>query len=137
MGQRGVIGKAAGSKTGKGYNQIRIDRVLHRSNLLAWHYMMGEWPKSLIDHKNRKKDDDRWENLREATRPQNAANSKMRKNNTSGARGVHKTDNKKPFRARITIDGERILLGDFERLEDAATVYAEQSRKHFGEFACV
>ena len=36
--------------------------------------MTGEWPEDQIDHINRKRDDDRWINLRAATQSQNSYN---------------------------------------------------------------
>jgi hypothetical protein len=46
--------------------------------------MTGKWPTRDIDHKNRKSLDNRWSNLREATRSQNNMNSKKR-----GATGAY------------------------------------------------
>ena len=43
---------------------------------LIWLYHYGEWPKECIDHINGIKDDNRIENLREATKQQNNFNRK-------------------------------------------------------------
>lgn len=36
--------------------------------------MTGAWPEKLVDHKNRIRDDDRWDNLRQLTPALNALN---------------------------------------------------------------
>jgi hypothetical protein len=130
-------GRVAGGRTLDGYNQIRIDGVMHRSNLLAWMYMTGEWPSEFVDHENRIKHDDRWKNLRLATRSQNAMNRESQSNNTSGAKGVNVVNKKsKPFRCRIKADGKHIHLGYFATLEEAEKVYIEASKRYFGKFSC-
>src|SRR4029434_9631151 len=58
-----------------GYRRIGIDGKLYRGARLAWLYMKGEWPPGRVDHKNRNRIDDRWENLRLCTHAQNVANT--------------------------------------------------------------
>src|SRR5258708_7110488 len=69
-------GKIAGFKhIVHGYMHIKIDYVLYRSHALAWLYVTGEfpvYPHIQIDHRNSKRDDNRFENLRKATHAQNA-----------------------------------------------------------------
>ena len=138
MGPRAPIGAKAGCLHVNGYNNIKIDGIKYRASLLAWLYMTGEWPIGIVDHENRERNDDRWENLRSATILQNIANSGVRKDNRCGTKGVSITKHRsKPFRSRITIYGKRILLGDFATLDEASRVYADASRKQFGEFSCV
>lgn len=67
-----------------GYRVITIfgnekTRPQYRSGRLAFLYMTGHWPEWDVDHKNRKRGDDRWKNLREATRSQNLRNRQMGK----------------------------------------------------------
>jgi hypothetical protein len=68
------IGKRCGAICSSGYRQIKIGGIAYCSSRLACLYMTGEWPKDTMDHINRIKDDDRWVNLREATRSQNNYN---------------------------------------------------------------
>tara|TARA_B110000503_G_C7081441_1_gene385341 strand:- start:13 stop:534 length:522 start_codon:yes stop_codon:yes gene_type:complete len=68
-------GKEAGCKhkiIGRHY--IKINNISYFRSRLAWFYVHGVWPKSELDHRNMIKDDDRIENLREATRQQNLWN---------------------------------------------------------------
>ena len=89
------------------------------------------------DHKNGDTLDNRRENLRLATRRQNALNS--RKPNKSGsinctqafARGKHYDR----WRVRITIRGRRKHLGYFSSKEEAARIADAAARRHYGEFA--
>lgn len=60
----------------KGYILIAIKNRHYFIHRLAWLYMTGKWPKNEIDHINRIKNDNRWENLREATRIENGRNVK-------------------------------------------------------------
>lgn len=135
IARRGV---AAGSipnniSTG-GRRRISIDRVSYLSSRLAWFYMTGNWPTDDIDHHNRIRDDDRWENLRLATRSQNLANRRKRR---SGLKGVtfYKRHRKKPWSACISDKGKRIHLGYYESEVEAHQVYLEAAKAHYGEFA--
>jgi hypothetical protein len=87
-------GKAkAGNQAGRvnqttGYIEIGLDGVLVGAHILAWLYVHGEWPPSLIDHRNRIRTDNRLSNLRFATYSLNRFNAKINANNTSGQTGV-------------------------------------------------
>ena len=121
-GRHGRIkaGSVAGNiSKGHGYEQINMFGVLFKSHRLAWLYMTGEWPNHEIDHINRKRADNRWVNLREATRQENLKNKEQYTNNTSGFAGVSWRNDCKKWWARIGIGGKRISLGCFEQKEDA------------------
>src|SRR3990167_927341 len=68
------IGSIAGSKHCDGYWQIRMDGHLYMAHRLAWLWVFGVWPITMIDHKNGDKACNCIENLREATKSQNKAN---------------------------------------------------------------
>jgi len=68
---RGLRGMIAGSVTGVGYRQIQIDGIFYYASRLAWFYMTKEWPEFIVDHENENKEDNSWDNLREATDSQN------------------------------------------------------------------
>lgn len=85
-----------------------------------------------IDHINHKTNDNRKENLRIVTRSQNQMNTKLRKDNTSSAKGVYYGNNK--WVASIQVNKKRIYLGSFDKFEDAVRVRKEAENKYFGEF---
>jgi hypothetical protein len=127
-------GDVAGFIDHQGYRMIKIDQVRYLSGRLIWFYVTGRWPEE-VDHKNLNRSDDRWDNLREATRSQNCANKgQFYKKNKFGLRGV-KQQSKYKFAAVIAVGQEEIYLGSFSTAAEAAIVYDEAARKYHGEFA--
>lgn len=141
-----VVGKPAGSLRQHssdtwldgGYIQIVIDQRVYRAHRLAWWFMTGTPPPKGIDveHKNRDRADNRWENLRLATRSQNNCNAKTRRDNRSGVKGVHPNARAygKPWFARITMNKRIIHLGFFDTIEEAAEARRLAEIKHHEEF---
>jgi hypothetical protein len=74
----------AGKINSKGYRLIGVDGRWHKAHRLAWLYMTGSWPREQIDHINLIKNDNRFENLREATQTQNHANTRARRRGLKG-----------------------------------------------------
>lgn len=66
--------KKAGSENHRGYIQIGIDGKLYYAHRLAFLYMTGAMPFGIVDHRNRKKADNHWANLRDTTQAENNAN---------------------------------------------------------------
>ena len=128
-------GSIAGWINPKGYRDIRVDGRSYRAHRLAWFYMTGKWSRTDLDHINRDKTDNRFVNLREATRSQNSVNSKISSNNTSGVRGVYFDKRKKKFRAQVVVNGKCIAIGLHRTVEDAAKVATALRKKYYGEFA--
>lgn len=118
-----------------GYREIGIDYGLYRANMIAWAIMTGEWPSAEVDHINRIKDDDRWENLRLANRSQNCGNDGLRKNNTSGYKGVTLDVASGLWRAQIRLNGRKTNLGRFPTKEEAAAAHDRAAIASFAEFA--
>lgn len=89
-----------------------------------------------VDHINRNPLDNRRSNLRSANKSQNGANVGLRKDSTSGFKGVSFDKLKNKWKAYINI-GEygRQSLGYFTDKIDAAKAYNEAAIKYFGEFA--
>jgi hypothetical protein len=92
-------------------------------------------PTHLLDHINGSKSDNRLSNLREATKAQNGANTRLSVNNSSGYKGVRWHTAAKKWVAKIKINYKSIHLGLFTDIEDAAAAYQAAALKYFGEFA--
>jgi hypothetical protein len=95
--------------------------------------MTGEWPPlgTEIDHKDCCRDNDTWNNLRLATPAQNSANRGLRRDNTSGFKGVRSHYGK--WRAEIMVNGKRKYLGSFTDPADAHAAYLAAAREAFGQ----
>lgn len=116
---------------------IGIEHRQYMAHVLIWTMQTGSWPTDEIDHKNRKRADNRWSNLRLATPSQNRANFPIRKDNTSGRKGVSWMANVKKWRARTYVDGKEKHLGLFDNRDEAYAVYAKAVRREHGAFAYV
>lgn len=110
-------------------------------NIYLHRLVMGEPYTSSprFDHKNGNKFDCRKSNLRPATRGQNAVNTPLRANNTTGYRGVWKRRGNftKPWVSRIMANYKCIYLGQYATPEEAALAYNKAALQHFGEFAAL
>lgn len=127
----------AGSVKRDGYRYITIRRKLYASHRLIWILFNGSEPDGLIDHINRIKTDNRIENLRAATKEQNAANAGMYSTNTSGFKGVYFCKRDKRFIASITFHGKMKRIGGFATAEEANEAYQKASltlNKEFSPF---
>lgn len=87
-----------------------------------------------VDHADGNGLNNRRDNLRPATIPQNRRNAKMRSDNSSGKKGVNWDAQARKWRARIMVDGKSRFLGVFRDLDDAAKAYAKASAELHGLF---
>jgi hypothetical protein len=129
------IGTVAGSIYADGYRIITIYGERYKASRLAFALMKGRWPTVEIDHENRVNDDDRWDNLREATLQQNSANRSAHKNNKLGIKGVCFEADRNRYKATIEVDGRSINLGRFKTAAEARAAYLTAAQRYFGEFA--
>lgn len=92
-------------------------------------------PVKVVDHINLNGLDNRRGNLRLCTDGQNKANGRIRRDNTSGYRGVYWNASANKWQAYISVNSKRLYLGVFSDPWDAAVAYNDAALKHFGEFA--
>lgn len=127
-------GKRAGRSIGsKGYCHVTIDGRRRQIHRVMWKIVTGEEPAE-IDHINKNKHDNRFVNLRSATKSQNQFNAKLRADSSSGVKGVSFLKRERKWRVLITANKNRHqkLFKDF----DAACKYAKLLRKQLhGEFS--
>jgi hypothetical protein len=117
-----------------GYRQLKVGGRPYQEHRVAWFLHYGVWPEGMVDHINGDKSDNRIENLRLADARSNARNSRKRKNNKSGKKGVLAAENGR-WHAQIRADGQPLYLGTFDTKEEAHRAYCDAAKKHFGEFA--
>jgi len=119
----------------EGYIIVTMMGARLRAHRLAWVWMTGNWPKEDIDHINGNRADNRFINLRGATRSQNLQNSGMRSYNKTGYKGVHFCNQRQKYVAQIRINKKATCLGRFETLEEASAVRIAAEKRFYGEFA--
>jgi len=112
------IGKIAGyvSKD-KGYRRIKICGKLYFSSRLAFLYMDGYIPEYHVDHMNRIRNDDRWENLRHISPQCNIRNCGLLSTNRTGIKGVYWNKKECKWKVFIYISGKYKHLGYFKEDE--------------------
>jgi HNH endonuclease/AP2 domain len=128
-------GAVAGTLADRGYRRIKIDDREYLAHRLAWLHHYCEWPPGEIDHKDNNPANNAIANLRVASRSQNCWNSRKRKDNKSGLKGVYWHSPARRWSAQIKIHGRNVYLGSFATPEQAHAAYMAAAEEHFGEFA--
>ena len=115
----------------KGYVFACIDQ-----NLVRMHRWLMNGPDELdIDHKNGVRTDNRKSNLRLATGTENRRNKRVRKDSTTGVKGVGFDKRFNKYRSYIRIEGKLTHLGYYSTISEAANAYDQAAEHYFGEFA--
>lgn len=122
------------SRSQDGYLFSVIGGAGVRAHRAAFALMTGSWPVDEVDHINGCKDDNRWVNLRAATKSQNMANTALRSDNTSGRKGVTRCARRGKWVARLKYQGTNLYLGAYDTADEAARAYNIKARELYGEF---
>jgi len=129
-------GQPAGHKRKDGRIQVEIKghgRMFYAHQII-WKMVHGtEAPE--IDHLDVDGLNNDPSNLRECNHSLNAANTKLKSNNSSGFKGVSYRSDRGKWRARIMVERKEMHLGFFDCKELAHQAYSIAAIKHFGEFA--
>lgn len=131
--KRSLIGKPCGSLNKQlGYMQLSVGGKPHYVHRLAWIYMNGAIPSGArIDHRDLDRTNNRIDNLRLATHADNLRNCKVRRDNTSGVKGVWYDQSRDRWVASVG----RKHIDRFRTLEEAAAARKKAATRTFGEFA--
>lgn len=117
------------AKDDGGYLCGRIHGKTYRAHRIVWKMETGEEPQQ-VDHKNGRRDDLRWRNLRAVNPSGNAQNAGVRADNTSGVPGVVFDRDRLKWRAQIHVEGKCRYLGLFSSIENAAEARRAAEKKH-------
>lgn len=135
-GTKWKAGQIVGSphSNGLGYINVKFNGrtyFLHRLIFLMHHGYLPQF----VDHIDGNPSNNKIENLRAASRSENAWNYKKPSTNKSGYKNVSFAKNCNKWRVRIGVKSSKYNVGLFDTLEEAANA-AEQFREaHHGAFA--
>lgn len=129
-----LAGSNAGSIQKRGYFATTVDYKKVYNHRIIFCLFNGYMPKC-VDHIDGNKENNKIENLREASETQNKWNSRRPTTNTSGIKGVglHKASGK--WRAHCRVNGLIKHLGLFDSKEDARIAVEKYRTQHHEEFA--
>lgn len=115
-----------------------------RKNNIQFHRLvMGvldmDWKDVMVDHikhgtMNELKYDNRKQNLRLVNRSENNQNTHLRKDNTSGVKGVVFNSKARKWTASIHVNKQSIWLGTFDSFEAAVNARKEAQKKYYGTY---
>lgn len=124
-------------------NEVNMDRgrvwffgVLYQVTHIIWVVYHGKWPDEFIDHIDHNRQNNRIENLREATRAQNGWNRIEQNGNGKGVT-FRPEKIERPWQAQIQTNNEKMHLGFYTTKEEAAEAYRQAAIQYHGEFACL
>jgi hypothetical protein len=129
-----LVGKRAGGQQGRA-RSITVRGRAYLEHRLAWLWMTGEWPADQVDHIDLDRSNNRWANLRQATGAQNCWNHRVRRDSTTGLKGVLTVKKGLRFTARITAHNRNYYLGCFKTAEEAHEAYCRAVKQFHGDFA--
>ena len=120
MASNAPAGSVAGGADSDGYISLRIDGRMYKAHRLAILYTDGYLPENTVDHIDRVPWHNWRDNLREASYQCQMRNCGMRKDNTSGIKGVAFFKRTGRWYAYISVNSKMKYLGNFDNLLDAA-----------------
>jgi hypothetical protein len=134
MAFRIKIGDIADNLKTNGYKSVFLDGKAYPSHRVIYKLFNDDFD-GFIDHIDNNPSNNKIENLRIATPEQNQRNAKLRKDNTSGVKGVSWDKSKQSWRVRLQVNKKQKIFGDFKDLELAELVALEARDKYHGNFA--
>lgn len=123
-------GEQAGWVNNAGYRMISLFGRQYLAHRVAWLYMTGSWPSGEIDHINRVRSDNSWNNLRDITHKQNIENVSKEKpcKKYSKLAGANWDKSTGSWKSCICVNGKHIHLGRFKTDSEAHEAYVSAKR---------
>ena len=110
------------------YHTIRINGFLYKAHVIAWLYMRGYFPKEKIDHIDRDRQNNKWNNLRLVNDICHARNMGIKKGSKTGIKGVRK--HRRVWIAYITVAYKNIVLKRCKSFDDAVLARWEGEKQY-------
>jgi len=128
-------GTVAGYKNTKDlYWRVAVQGKMYLKHRLVFLYHHSDLPK-YVDHINGNREDNRIENLRLATRFENARNARLPRHNTSGIKGVFKAKKDKNWTCSLRTNKKLKTIGGFQTQESAQEFMELWREMAHGQFA--
>lgn len=127
-------GDEAGCIGNRGYILIVINTKQHMAHRLIW-IMHGKDPVPMLDHIDGNQLNNRIENLRPITVSQNQRNTKLRKDSTSGIKGVSWRKQSNKWCGQVWHKRKLYRTPMFKNKDECAAAVAELRQSLHGEFA--
>ena len=128
------IGEEAGCVGNRGYLVIVVNGKQRMAHRLIW-LMHGKELTEMLDHIDGDQLNNRIENLRAVTNSQNQRNQKLRKDGTSGIKGVSWISSYKRWSGQVWHEGKLYRAGYFKDKDECAAAVRELREQLHGEFA--
>lgn len=121
-------------KDNKGYRRAKIHGLYYFVHRIVFMMHYGYLPKYL-DHIDCNRENNRIENLREASLKENCRNRSISSRNKSGIKGIFWAKPNKKWKAQCTVNYKQYHIGYFDSLEDASCALSKFRAEHHLYFA--
>ena len=130
-GNKRAMNKPAGTVNNRGYVVVGMCGKIYLAHRVCWslYNQRLALETEIVDHKRGKENGNGIDNLLLSTSSGNNINIRLGRN-TSGHRGVVWKQRSKAWEARIGVNGKRIHLGSFDRIEDAIDARLAYEKEH-------
>jgi len=133
---RAKAGDIVGTDHPDGYLSVEVDSKGYLVHRVVWLLYYGSWPDGMLDHADGNRKNNKITNLRLATRAQNSQNAKLRKDNSSGVKGVSWHKHVGKWFVRVQANGKRISVGYFDSFDEAVESAKLTRIKLHKEYSC-
>lgn len=131
------VGQLAGHLEKNGYRYVALRTrgkyTKYLAHRIIWKIVTGNEPENQVDHIDRNRDNNCWDNLRQASNGQNKANGKIYKNNKSGVKGINWDKSRESW--AVTVGTKRICR--VKNMNEAYRIRQENALHAYGKFSGV